>query len=36
VYVCRAKEPLTELSAEFHPDDISIEYWGLVTPAADD
>ena len=33
VYVCRAKADETRLAAEFSPDDISIEYWGTVTPA---
>ena len=33
VYVCRAKADETLLAAEFAPDDISIEYWGIVTPA---
>jgi hypothetical protein len=36
VYICRAKDPATTLSAEFEPDDISVEYWGVVTPASDD
>jgi hypothetical protein len=33
VYVCRAKADETRLAAEFSPGDISIEYWGTVTPA---
>lgn len=36
VYICRAKEPATTMATEFTPDDISIEYWGLVSRAADD
>jgi hypothetical protein len=36
VYVCRALDPATTMAAEFQPDDISIEYWGIVAPATDD
>jgi len=36
VYICRAKDPATTMAAEFAPDEISIEYWGLVSPATDD
>ena len=32
VYVCRAKTADTLLSTSFGADDISIEYWGTITP----
>jgi hypothetical protein len=32
IYVCQPKAPETRLAAEFSPDDITIEYWGTVTP----
>lgn len=32
VYICRMKDPDRQLASEFKPDDVAIEYWGLLTP----